>query len=277
MQTYVILRPPTPYLLSARLACSLCLLMEYNAHTPYHFLPFPSSLLLLLSQQGKKFLLSDYNRDGDSHRSPWNNKYVPAVDDGFLPSVKLREMEVEANMLFDSYRELYFDGGNSSVYFWDLDNGGFAASFLIKKVVEGGENVKRGSWDGIHVIEVTEKAGTKQFVYKLTSTVMLNTDVQKEECGKTSLAGSVTRQAEKTASIEGENGHVANMGSMVEDMETDMRQHLLAITYVDKMGDILRETRNVAEKTQALNKVAESLNAAALGAALNKKKAEATE
>ena len=76
------------------------------------------SLLLLLSQQGKKFLLSDYNRDGDSHRSPWNNKYVPAVDDGFLPSVKLREMEVEANMLFDSYRELYFDGGNSSVYLY---------------------------------------------------------------------------------------------------------------------------------------------------------------
>ena len=154
----------------------------------------------------------------------------------------------------------------------------FAACFLVKKVTEGGENVKMGSWDGIHVIEVTEKAGSssKQFVYKLTSTVMLNTSIEKSESGKTNLAGSVTRQAEKIAGIEGENSHVSNMGGMVEDMETDMRQHLLAITYVEKMGDILRETRNVSDDDgkSALNKVAESLNAAALGAAvagINKK------
>jgi capping protein beta len=182
-------------------------------------------------------------------------------------------MEVEANLLFDTYRELYFDGGHSSVYFWDLEGSGFAACFLIKKVTEGGDTVKMGSWDGIHVIEVTEKAGSspKQFVYKLTSTVMLNTNIENSESGKTTLAGSVTRQAEKTTGIEGENSHVANMGSMVEDMETDMRQHLLAITYVQKMGDILRETRNVSENASdedksALNKIAESMNAAALGA-----------
>jgi capping protein beta len=39
---------------------------------------------------------------------------------------------VEANELFDAYRELYFEGGLSSVYLWDLD-GGFAGCFLIKK------------------------------------------------------------------------------------------------------------------------------------------------
>ena len=41
-------------------------------------------------------------------------------------------MEIEANELFDAYRELYFEGGVSSVYFWELDNG-FAGCFLIKK------------------------------------------------------------------------------------------------------------------------------------------------
>ena len=41
-------------------------------------------------------------------------------------------MEMEANELFDSYRELYFEGGTSSVYLWDLENG-FAGCFLIKK------------------------------------------------------------------------------------------------------------------------------------------------
>lgn len=41
-------------------------------------------------------------------------------------------MEVEFNELFDAYRELYFEGGTSSVYLWDLDNG-FAGCFLVKK------------------------------------------------------------------------------------------------------------------------------------------------
>ena len=185
-------------------------------------------------------------------------------------------MEVEANYLFDTYRELYFDGGHSSVYFWDLDEGGFAATFLIKKVVEGGENVKRGSWDGIHVIEVTEKAGSsgpKQFTYKLTSTVMLHMNMDKNDCGKTTLAGNVTRQAEKTAGIDGERSHVGNMGSMVEDMESDMRQHLLAITYVEKMGDILQETRSLHDgKKNAISANAVALNAALGSAILEKKK-----
>ena len=41
-------------------------------------------------------------------------------------------MEIEANELFDAYRELYFEGGTSSVYLWDLELG-FAGCFLIKK------------------------------------------------------------------------------------------------------------------------------------------------
>ena len=36
------------------------------------------------------------------------------------------------NEVFDSYRELYFEGGVSSVYLWDLSEG-FAGCFLIKK------------------------------------------------------------------------------------------------------------------------------------------------
>jgi capping protein beta len=71
--------------------------------------------LQLSSGAGRKYLLSDYNRDGDSHRSPWTNCYAPAIDDGFLPPGRLRELEVEANALFDSYRELYYEGGVSSV------------------------------------------------------------------------------------------------------------------------------------------------------------------
>jgi len=41
-------------------------------------------------------------------------------------------MEISANNAFDVYRELYYEGGVSSVYFWNLDDG-FAGVVLLKK------------------------------------------------------------------------------------------------------------------------------------------------
>ena len=39
---------------------------------------------------GRDFLLCDYNRDGDSYRSPWSDKYFPAIPDGLQISELLR-------------------------------------------------------------------------------------------------------------------------------------------------------------------------------------------
>ena len=55
---------------------------------------------------GKDYLLCDYNRDGDAYRSPWSNTYDPVLDDGAVPSDKLRKLEIEANNAFDQYREM---------------------------------------------------------------------------------------------------------------------------------------------------------------------------
>lgn len=78
---------------------------------------------------GKDYLLCDYNRDGDSYRSPWSNTYDPPLEDGSMPSERLRKLEIEANHAFDQYREMYFEGGVSSVYLWDMDHG-FAGMFI---------------------------------------------------------------------------------------------------------------------------------------------------
>lgn len=56
-------------------------------------------------------------------RSPWSNTYDPPLDDGTMPSEKLRKLEIEANAAFVKYREMYFEGGVSSVYLWDLEHG----------------------------------------------------------------------------------------------------------------------------------------------------------
>ena len=47
-------------------------------------------------------------------------------------SDRVRKMGVRANEGFDLYRELYYEGGVSSVYFWDIDDG-FAGCVLLKK------------------------------------------------------------------------------------------------------------------------------------------------
>lgn len=65
-------------------------------------------------------------------RSPWSNSYDPPLEDGSMPSERLRKLEIDANYAFDQYREMYFDGGVSSVYLWDLEHG-FAGMYTIEK------------------------------------------------------------------------------------------------------------------------------------------------
>lgn len=82
---------------------------------------------------GREYLCCDYNRDGDSYRSPWSSAYDPPLDDGTQPPTKLRDLEIRANEAFNTYRQLYYDGGLSSVYLWELDAAGFAGVVLFKK------------------------------------------------------------------------------------------------------------------------------------------------
>lgn len=52
--------------------------------------------------------------------------------EGAVPGERVRKMEVLSNEAFDIYRELYYEGGVSSVYLWNLDDG-FAGVVLLKK------------------------------------------------------------------------------------------------------------------------------------------------
>ncbi|KZV63098.1 F-actin capping protein, beta subunit [Peniophora sp. CONT] len=217
---------------------------------------------------GKEYLACDYNRDGESYRSPWSNEYDPPLDDGTAPSPKLRKLEILMNEAFDMYRELYFEGGLSSVYLWDLDDGGFAGVVLLKKTVTAEAS---GSWDSIHVFEVSERG--RQAHYKLTSTVMLQLVRRHESDGKekgkekeegwksngsTNLSGSMTRQMEADHPIPEQAAHVPNVGRIVEEMEGKIR-NLLQEVYFGKTRDIVSDLRSVedlehARKQQALQR-----------------------
>jgi len=192
-------------------------------------------------QFGKDYLLCDYNRDGDSYRSPWSNQYDPVLEDGAMPSEKLRRLEIDANSAFEQYREMYFEGGVSSVYLWDLDHG-FAGVILIKKAGDGSKKIK-GCWDSIHVVEVSEKSTGRSAHYKLTSTAMLWLQTNRVGSGTMNLGGSLTRQTEADCPVTESSPHIANIGKLVEDMENKIRTTLNEI-YFGKTLDIVNGLRS---------------------------------
>ncbi|CAJ2629783.1 unnamed protein product [Trifolium pratense] len=200
---------------------------------------------------GKEFILCEYNRDADSYRSPWSNKYHPPLEDGSVPSSKMRKLESEANEIFAIYRDQYYEGGSSSVYMWEDENEGFVACFLIKK--DGSKTgqgrrgyLEEGAWDAIHVIEVgpEEEENTS---YRLTSTVMLTLTTNNEASGTFSLSGSIRRQMNMKLSFA--DGHLCNMGRMIEEMEGKLRNSLDQV-YFGKTREMVCTLRPPSEVAQ---------------------------
>ncbi|KAJ3037416.1 hypothetical protein HDV00_001723 [Rhizophlyctis rosea] len=189
---------------------------------------------------------------GAKPESPWSNEFDPPLQDSSLiPPTKLRKLEIAANDAFDTYRELYFEGGVSSVYMWELEDQ-FAAAVMIKKVNDETSKV-RGAWDSIHVFEVHEKGRSAH--YKLTSTIMLYMLTSGDKLGSMNLSGSLTRQAEQDFPLDDANAHVANIGRMVEDMEIKMRNALHEI-YFGKTKDISNDLRSVNSLADARKQAA---------------------
>ncbi|KAG5183681.1 F-actin-capping protein subunit beta [Tribonema minus] len=201
---------------------------------------------------GRQYLLCEYNRDADSYRSPWSNAYDPPLEDAYELRDQLRQLEIDANELLDAYRELYYQGGTSSVYLWDLEEGsgkGFAGAFLIKKSTAEGT-----AWESIHVIQVDpDVGGGKRATYKLNSTIMLSVQQQQQSSssaaadggggsGGTSLSGNMTSAAEQTLAFASQDDHLSNIGKMIEKMENDVRMSIDGV-YVQKTRQILCSVR----------------------------------
>jgi len=201
---------------------------------------------------GREYLACDYNRDGDSYRSPWSNEYDPPIEDPTLPSSRMRKLEIAANDAFDTYKEMYFEGGASSVYLWELEESGFAGVVLLKKTKNpSSPDQPSGSWDSIHVIEVGERG--RQGQYKLTSTIMLSLSEASKTNEHMSLSGSLTRQYEHEAPLLDSMSHVVNVGRLIEDTENKLR-NLLQEVYFGKTRDVVFDLRSMQslahERTQ---------------------------
>ena len=160
-------------------------------------------------------------------------------------SERLRSMEILANKAFESYRQLYYDGGISSVYFWPVEEpaGAFGTAILLKKAVEDAGDLNGASWDAIHVAEVEPTEGNKsQATLRMTSTILL--DLQGAFSGIDSfrLGGALTRQLESTITASDDTALVAAVGKVVEEQEGRMRSNLQEI-YFGKTHEVINELR----------------------------------
>jgi capping protein beta len=203
------------------------------------------------SQTGQEFILCEYNRDGDSYRSPWSNQYQPPISDAPHLSDALRKLEVKVNEEFNQYRRLYYDGGFSSVYFWDVGSNSFACVFLIKRDCDPREGVAKACWESTNLIQAEITPQSKSVKYNITSTVFLQISVEDNNAGVMDLSGGLTRQYQEhkpCADPFGEN-HVYNMIALVENMEGKLRSSLDMI-YVGKTREILDRTRHVEIKKE---------------------------
>lgn len=219
--------------------------------------------VLLCKEASREFLACEYNREGVFYRSPWSGTWYslegepkPVVADSDVEAgtetqpvlTRLQKMEQVANKAFDSYRNLYFDGGISSVYLWDTTSAdedpavwSFGAAVLIKKAVDPDEPLKTACWDSIHVFEM-EETSPKTLSLRLTSTVILSIEGAFPGLDDFRLGGNMTRQHEQTLAYSLDTDIVAGMGRVVEEVEGRMRSALQEI-YFGKTLEIVNGIR----------------------------------
>ena len=205
---------------------------------------------------GGQFILCEFNKDGESYRSPLSNLYQPPIEQEVVLSEALRKLEVKANEIFNEYRRLYYDGGISSVYFWETDQNGFACAFLIKRDIEPREGVAKGSWESSNLIQAEINLQQRSVKYNVTSTVFLQISINGPAAGTIELSGGLTRvlQEHKPCSDAFGEGHVYNMIALVENQEGKLRSSLDMI-YIGKTKEILDRTRHI-ETTKSRVKLA---------------------
>lgn len=202
---------------------------------------------------GKIFLKHEYNRDGDSYRSPWSNQYFPKADSTFFPSAPLLQLEQKANAMFATYVKLYYDYAQSSVYFVDTSEPGFNACFLVKKDIEDEKDIKKGCWDAVHVVSCNLKKGS-QATYRVISTVMITIEASTDKVGSFTISGSCAKQSNETVNlpdgfgtkIDSDHFHIKTIGKIIEANETMLRSDVVE-NYINKQRQITNTARLMEE------------------------------
>ena len=192
----------------------------------------------------QNFVKCDYNRDGDSYRSPYSNEYFPPIDDGQQIPDRLRKIEVLANNGFSAYLSRYFGHGTLSAYCWEISDNEFGLGVFVQKDADDvdGEYKFKGSISCSDVFTIADQ-GNSKYEYQLVSSLVLELQVDVEgQPQPVVLSGSCTDQHTKVCSARDNVEILVNAGEMIEANASDFMEHVRQI-YVGKMKEILSYTK----------------------------------
>lgn len=212
----------------------------------------------ICEETGNQFILCELNRDRDSYRSPYSNRYQPAIPESNGPSEALRQVEIKANEVFNEYRRLYYSDGISSVYLWDTNPNEFAGAFLVKKDMSPVDGFERGSWESNNLISAQYLPETKRINFTITTTVFLTISSTDAATGILELSGSLSRQMQDSKPAGANlyaDSHIYHIVSLVELMESKLRSSIDLI-YIGKTQEIIDRTRRLEGESRARVKLA---------------------
>lgn len=215
---------------------------------------------LIVRPEDGRFVCCEYNRDGDSYRNPNTNKYYPPLGDGKYPPEPLRQLETKLNQIFRVYTNFYYSNqALSSVYCYELDSNNdnvhdnttpsknFVVAVLIKHKLEDSSKIDSGVWDASNLVIVTiNPEGQRKVKYKLISNVNVYLNFLKEKKTKIAIGGSMTKESSSEYDITNVNVddqyHVEKIGTLIEDLETRIREEIEVI-YFKKTTEIIDAAR----------------------------------
>jgi capping protein beta len=207
--------------------------------------------------KGNRYILCDYNRDGDSYRSPFTNTYHPSVSKPMQLPEYLRQMEIMANRGFQSYLRQYFDSGVCSVYCWECDGESFGVGVFIRKDIDQ-ETIGQitGSICCTDVCQVLKVDAGRNFRYELVSSAMVEVKWPCRVGTAVALDGSVNEETIVEGEANGALDHLITIGGMIEGISDRFVERIRGI-YVSKMKEILSYMKHdpensVSQKAQDL-------------------------
>jgi capping protein beta len=206
---------------------------------------------------GNQYILCDYNRDGDSYRSPFTNAFLPAIPKPQQLPDALREIEVMGNRGFASYLRQYFDSGVLSVYCWECDEDSFGVGVFIKKDITGpagGPEQLTGTISCADVCEV-KLINRKQRIYNygLVSSAIVSITWKCRLGTPVTLAGSVIDGTMAEGGARGALDHLVTLGGIIE-ASCDRFVGKIRGIYVSRMREILSYMKVDAETSASQQK-----------------------
>ena len=148
--------------------------------------------------------------------------------------------------MFNLYAKNYYNENIIiSFYCWEFGkkiSDGFGVGILIKNIIENEKGIKNGIWDSSNIISVefSGEKGKLKAKYNLVTSLMLDLTFENKICGKINLSGNLVRNARSVENVNdyvNDDSHIENIGVLVEDLETSIRNSLEVI-YVMKTKEI---------------------------------------